>query len=125
MRQIRLENEPGRKNPLIKVWEKIFINDTSKFIGSTRLKPEDLGKTFENAGETWTILGMMEGKDMACQNSKGEIFIWDRWKVSLQMYPEQHENAKKNVEYVAPKVKPKRTKVVKPDPQLDLFTESE
>jgi hypothetical protein len=126
MKQIRLQTEPGRKNPLVTIWEKIFLNETSKFISSTHLKNEDLGKDFtDDEGETWKILGMMEGKDMPCQNSKGEIFIWDRWKVSNYMYPEKHEQAKKVVEYIPMKVKPKKTKKQEKEEslQLGLFNE--
>ena len=127
MKQIRLQTEPGRKNPLITIWEKIFLNDTSKFISSTYIKPEDLGREFtDNEGEKWSILGMMEGKDMPCQNSKGEIFVWDRWKVSSFLYPEKHE--KKVVEYIPmkPKSKVKKTKAIKEESvQLNLFNETE
>ena len=126
MKQIRLQTDPGKKNPLVIIWEKAFINDTSKFISSTRLKPEDLGTTFEDEnGENWKVLGMMEGKDLPCENlSTGEIFIWDRWKVSNFVHPEEHANAKRIVEYIVPtpvKATRKKKEIVE-NIQLDLFT---
>ena len=130
MKQIRLQTEPGKKNPLVVIWEKVFINDTSKFISSTRLKPEDLGAIFEDEnGETWKVLGMMEGKDLPCEKvSTGEIFIWDRWKVSNLVHPEEHANAKKVVQYIYPEpvkdTRKKKEKVeVTENTQLDLFVE--
>jgi len=111
MKEIKLQTEPGKKNPLLAIWERGFINDTSKFISATHIKPSDLGAEFtDDAGETWKILGMLEGKDMPCQNSRGQIFIWDRWKVSEYMYPDKHAATAKLVEYIPMKVKPKRTK---------------
>lgn len=131
MKQIRLQTEPGKKNPLVVIWERVFINDTAKFISSTRLKPEDLGAVFaDEDGESWKVLGMMEGKDLPCEKmSTGEIFVWDRWKVSNLVHPEEHANAMKAVEYIFPTpVKPTRKKKEKievvENVQLDLFTES-
>ena len=132
MKQIRLQTEIGKKNPLVITWEKNFINDTSKFISSTRLKSQDLGVIFEDEdGESWKILGMMDGKDLPCEKiATGEIFIWDRWKVSNIVHNEEHVNAKKIIEYIIPEpikaVRKKKEPVIKEvDSQLNLFTESE
>jgi len=134
MKEIKLETEPGKKNPLLAIWERGFINDTSKFISATHLKPSDLGAEFtDESGETWKILGMLEGKDMPCRNSRGQIFIWDRWKVSGYVYPDKHAESTKLVEYLPMKVKPKRTKKeelayqakLEEQSQLDLFSEEE
>lgn len=130
MKQIRLQTEPGKKNPLVLIWEKVFINDTSKFISSTRLNPEDLGAVFEDEnGESWKVLGMMEGKDLPCEKlSTGEIFVWDRWKVSNLVHPEEHANAQRIVEYIHPVPvkatrKKKEEKEIVENTQLDLFSE--
>ena len=134
MKKINLDdthviNGSTTKKNFIKIWEKNFVHDTSKFLGSSRLKPYDLGKTFKDVeGAEWKIVGLIEVRDLACEKlSTGEIFVWDKWKVSLLMHPEEHAKMNRKVEYVQPKKERKtRKKSVaeenKPDEsQLDLF----
>jgi hypothetical protein len=129
-----------------KLWRKNFINDAAKFVRSTNLVPEDFERIFTDShGKEWKILGSMDGRDLPCQLlESGEVFIWDRWKVSLLIYPEKHEKFQKKVETMFPTVKKKRVKAEpkvveesleieeeeekeeKPfEKQLDLFSEEE
>jgi hypothetical protein len=142
MRKIKLPSDNNyfgvtTKSTLIQLWEKQFLNESNKFISGTYLQPEDLGREFEDAeGEKWKIIGQMDGKDMPCEKlSTGEIFVWDKWKVSGFVHPEKHAKATKKVEFVFPKVKGKRTKKEKTSlipiekaekvQQLDLFSSQE
>jgi hypothetical protein len=112
-----------------KSWEKNFLNETSKFISATLLNPEDLGQTFkDHMGEDWKILGMTEGREMPCEKvSTGEIFLWDRWKVSLLKRPYEHHRLKQKAEYITKEpVKPTRgrkSSESKEPAQLSLFGE--
>jgi hypothetical protein len=72
----------------------------------------------------------MEHKDMPCEKiSTGEVFIWDRWDVSLLRQSEEHARVSRTIEYVQPEKKKKTRKKkeeepVKPEnPQLSLFEE--
>jgi len=87
MRRIKVYSEG-----LIKVWEKYFINDTAKFIKSTHLEREDLGKTYkERNGTEWKVIGAMEGSEIVCKNlSTNELFGISRWKVSMALHPAKH-----------------------------------
>lgn len=120
------------------LWRKNFINDTSKFVRSTHLVPGDFERVFmDSHGKEWKILGSMDGRDLPCQSlESGEVYIWDRWKVSLLIYPEKHEKFQKKAETIFPSTKKKRVKAevkVEADPepeeektdqqQLDLFSE--
>jgi hypothetical protein len=121
-----------------KLWRKNFINDSAKFVRATNLVPEDFERVFtDSQGKEWKILGSMEGRDLPCQLlESGEVYIWDRWKVSLLIYPEKHEKFQKKVETVYPSTKKKRVKAVKTEvktelepeklvEQLDLFSEED
>jgi hypothetical protein len=118
------------------LWKKNFNNDCSKFARSTNLTRDDFHREFADAeGKTWKILGSMEGKDMPCELLEtGEIYIWDRWKVSLLIYPEKHKEYDLKTQVVFPSTKKKRatkskaveeeTKTPRPE-QLNLFGEEE
>lgn len=111
------------------LWKKNFLRDTAKFAKSTHLEPEDFMTEFtDKDGEQWRILGAMEHKDMPCEKiSTGEVFIWDRWEVSLLKHADYHAKVSRNIEYVQPEKKKKTRKkkeeeVSKPEnPQLSLF----
>jgi hypothetical protein len=83
------------------LWKKNFLNDTAKFAKSTHLEPEDFMTEFtDKDGEQWRILGAMAHKDMPCEKiSTGDVFIWDRWEVSLLKHPNHHNRTSKTVEY--------------------------
>lgn len=84
---------------LVKLWEKYFINDTAKFIKSTHLERDDLGRNFtEKNGTEWTVLGAMEGNEIVCRNVENrEVWAISRWKVSSLLYPVKHTEWKKEV----------------------------
>lgn len=120
---------------LAELWKKNFQNDTAKFAKSTHLEPEDFMTEFtDKDGEQWRILGAMAYKDMPCEKiSTGDVFIWDRWEVSLLKHPEHHIRTSKTVEYRQP-AKEKKKRVTKKkeeeapitksvDSQLSLFNE--
>ena len=144
MRKIKLNEEEYKgislKKTMLEKWAKNFLHDTSKFIGTTHLTPEDLHKEFQDTdGVAWKILGNIDGREMACENiSNGEICVWDRWEVSLRVHPEQHAKINKKVEYIFPKKKRATTKKqdiksltpikIEKDPeapQMDLFGSSD
>lgn len=115
---------------LVALWKKNFINDCSKFVRTNNLKREDYHREFhDEEGKTWKILGSMEGKDMPCELLEtGEIYIWDRWKVSLLIYPEKHEEYKNKMPLLFPSAKKKRAPKKEKEPlpeqkteQLNLF----
>jgi hypothetical protein len=123
-----------RAESLIKLWQKNFINDTNKFIKATYLQPTDLHREFEDEkGVKWRILGVIEGKDLACERVDTlEIFALDRWKVSMILHPEDHARGSKTIETIYPSSKkakaPKAAPVPKEEPrspQLDLFNSEE
>jgi hypothetical protein len=135
MRQIKLDdtyeyNGSTTRSTFIKVWERIFLNEASKFISATYLQVEDLGREYtDNSGVRWKLLGQMENtRELACEKVEtGEVFTQDRWKVSQYLRPEEHLNATKVVEYVHPSKKKER-KAAAPRPvaqQLDLFSSLE
>jgi hypothetical protein len=95
---------------LSELWKKNFHNDCSKFVRTNNLLPTDFMREFEDAeGKKWRILGSMEGRDMPCELLEtGEVFIWDRWKVSLLLYPEKHLDYKLRVPVTFPTVRKKR-----------------
>ena len=117
------------------LWKKNFHNDTAKFAKSTHLEPEDFMTEFtDKDGEQWRILGAMAYKDMPCEKiSTGDVFIWDRWEVSLLKHPEHHNRTSKTVEFRQPEKKKRATKKKKEDEevlipksndsQLSLFNE--
>lgn len=92
---------------LQKMWKTNFIRETAKFAKSTYLCPEDFMTEFKDKDdESWRILGVIEGKDMPCEKiSTGEVFIWDRWKVSLLVHPEKHKNVERKTETFYPSKK--------------------
>lgn len=102
------------------MWKRTFMNETSKFIGSTYLTPEDYHRTFVHEGTEWKILGWLEGRnEIPCEKvENGEVYMWDKWKCSEAVRPERHAAALKGAERVtvpAPrKEKPKGN-------QLSLF----
>jgi hypothetical protein len=112
----------------LEMWSKNFNYETSKFISAARIKPEDLGRIFlDKDNVEWKILGMIDGKEVPCEKvSTGEIFCWEKMKISHLLYPDLHQK-KQKVEYIFPE-KPKRKKKSeepesKPsDTQLDLFS---
>lgn len=116
----KINNPP---QSLREVWRKNFIYDTQKFIKSSFLSKEDLDRTFEFNGETWKIIGSMEGKEMTCEKlESGEVFIWDRWKVSSLLHPDVHAKANMKVEMVYPKKKERKKKAEEEKPkQLNMF----
>jgi hypothetical protein len=135
MRQIKLDetheyNGSTTRSTMIKIWEKNFLNEASKFISATYLKCEDLGREYtDHNGVRWKLLGQMENtRELACEKVETrEVFILDRWKVSQLMRPEEHMNATRRVEYVLPNKK-KEKKPAAPRPvaqQLDLFSSLE
>lgn len=77
---------------LIKVWEKNFYHEQSKFINTTHLIKDDLNSHFLDAkGDRWEIIGQMENSDLVCRNDRtGFCYTWDKWKVSQLKYPEKH-----------------------------------
>lgn len=119
MKQIKYPSEL-----LLASWQKNYRRDVMKFINTTHLKLDDLMSDFcDEDGEMWKILGVIETKDVACQKiSTGEVFIWDRWKVSLLKEPDEHKRTSKNVVYSFSKEKKQR---IKNDDELDLFSEIE
>lgn len=131
MRRIKLDDTNhyrgiSTKDTFLRIWSKNFLNETSKFISSTHLKPEDLGAIFEDhEGEKWKILGHMDGREMPCEKlSTGEIYVWDRWKVSSIVHKDKHERAKMKVEWIEPAKEKKTRKAAEPRPvaqQLSLF----
>lgn len=116
---------------LANLWKKNFLKDTAKFAKSTHLCPEDYMGTFKDKnGEEWRILGALEGKELPCENlTTGDVFIWDRWEVSLLRRPEDHERTSRKVEVHFPEKKKGRAKKVTEtekettDSQLSLFSE--
>jgi hypothetical protein len=114
---------------MLKIWEKNFNHEAAKFISATYLRPEDLGAEFEDEhGNKWKLLGQMENsREMPCEKLEtGEIFIWERWKVSQLVKPDVHARMQKNVEYIFPSTKKARERKEKPvAQQLDLFSEME
>jgi hypothetical protein len=118
---------------LADLWKKNFMRDTMKFAKSTHLLPEDYMAEFEDStGEKWRVLGCIEAKEMPCEKiSSGEVFIWDRWKVSLLVRPAEHKKAERRVEMVFPEKKKKsrkkaeETPEVASSPQLSLFDQPE
>jgi len=135
MKKIKLEdtdpyNGKTPKDNMIALWEKNFLREAGKFISSTYLKKEDLGTEFlDSSGEKWKILGYVGGKELPCEKvSTGEIFIWDRWDVSMIVRSEEHQKGSKVVEYIYPEKKKtsrKKSANEKSSSQLDLFSESE
>lgn len=86
----------------------------------------------DSDGETWQILGVIEGREMPCLKiSTGEIYVWDRWQVSLIKYPEEHKKSERKVEYIYPdkakrgRKKKEETPIEKEAPQLSLFNNEE
>jgi hypothetical protein len=139
MKQLKLDdtmryNGISTKDTFLRIWSKNFLNETSKFISATHLKNEDLGAIFQDHdGTEWKILGQMEGgREIPCEKlSTGQIFLWDRWKVSSLVHAEKHERSKRKIEWVVP-AKEKKTRgggAPKVEPQqlslLDLFDEHE
>jgi len=132
IRQIKLDDKHvyrgiTSKMTMLKLWEKNFLNETSKFISATHLKPQDLGREFsDEKGVAWKILGMLEdSREVACEKSEsGEIFTHDRWKVSQLVYPEVHKRMAIKSETILPskkkEKKEKKEKLVAL--QLDLFS---
>jgi hypothetical protein len=119
---------------LIEVWKRNFLRDSYKFTKTTHLKSEDYMAEFkDSSGETWQILGVIEGKEMPCLKvSTGDVHIWDRWQVSLIMYPEEHKRAERKIEYIYPekkkvtrKKKTEETPITPEDSQLSLFKNEE
>jgi len=109
---------------LTNMWKKNFINETSKFACSTHLKPDDYLSTFKDYdGIEWKILGALEGKELACQNLEdGEVYIWDRWKVSTLRHPDVHAKVEMKREFFYPEKKKGRAKKVdETESQLSLF----
>lgn len=134
MRQIKFdENEKSYNGKNIRdryldIWSKKFINETSKFISSTLLKPEDLGKEFQDdKGISWKILGWTEqSRELACEKIETrEIFLWDRWKVSNYVRPSDHARTEQKLELIFPtkkKTRKKKDPIEKVELQLDLFS---
>lgn len=120
---------------LVELWKKNFLRDTNKFAKSTHLLPEDYMAEFtDHKGEKWRILGVIEGKDMPCEKiSTGEVFIWDRWDVSLLARPEEHARTDRKVITTMPEKKKRVAKkkieeveVKKEESsQLSLFDEND
>lgn len=116
---------------LAKLWQEYFYKDAGKFIGPTHLQTADWHTEFTDAkGEVWKILGSLEGRDMPCEKlSTGEVFLWDRWQVSLLKHPERHLTATRKSEFFFPeKTKKRASKKIQEDtpsvtPQLNLFDE--
>jgi hypothetical protein len=114
---------------LAKLWKDTFMKDAAKFMGPTFLEVEDFhGEFTDTNGEVWKILGSLAGREMACEKiATNEIFIWDRWEVSLLKRPERHAKATKTVEITwAEKKKKEKEKeeIKKPSKeaiQLNLF----
>jgi len=97
---------------LINVWKKNFLRDAAKFTKTTHLTSEDYLSEFKDSeGETWRILGIIEGREMPCLNiSTGIVHVWDRWQVSMIKYPEEHKKSDRKVEYIYPEKKKKSRK---------------
>lgn len=119
---------------LIEVWKRNFLRDAAKFTKTTHLKAEDYMAEFKDSdGETWQILGVIEGKEMPCLKvSTGDVHIWDRWQVSLIMYPEEHKKSERKVEFIYPekkkatrKKKKEETPIETEPSQLSLFNNEE
>jgi len=125
------------------LWKKNYMRDTSKFAKSTFLENSDYMREFKDEqGEAWRILGAIEGKEMPCEKiSTGEVFIWDKWNVSLLVRPEEHNRTSKTIVLTFPEKKKGRKKVVEAveevekveevfaleeeAPQADFFRDSE
>ena len=134
MRRITIDNDSDyqgitTRKSMIGLWEKNFRHEASKFISATHLQCEDLGKEFtDHNGVVWKLLGQMDGREMPCENQETkEIFIWDRWKVSQLVRPEEHLKAAKRTEFIFPTKEKRRTKkepkLKAEQLQLNLFDE--
>lgn len=128
MKKIRLDNEEynGKsiRDSMLELWKKNYMNEAWKFIQSTRLNADDLYKEFEHQGTKWKIMGNIDSRDMVCEKVEtGEMFIWDRLKVSSIVKVDEHTAYKKKVEFIMPDAKkaPRKPKIEEAG-QLNLFS---
>ena len=111
---------------LLDFWKKNYERELSKFTRTTYLRMEDYMSEFKDGEETWKILGVIDGKEMACEKiSTGEVFVWDRWQVSLLKHPEAHKRGARKIELIYPDKKKKKTEKESPKIKEQLFDENE
>ena len=126
MKKIRLDDEEynGKsiRSSMLELWKKNYLNEAWKFIQATRLNADDLYKEFDYQGEKWKIMGNIDSRDMVCEKiSTGEMFIWDRLKVSSIVKVDEHNMYKRKVEFIMPDKKATRKSKVEEVGQLNLF----